>query len=113
MTALILTTLLCGAFALPAQTPPAEDTERALRAQIDLLLQPSPVFELAYAWLDANQPTPSERLHVVHRDCRNGTMNSHMLKALKATDHPQITFRMDSYDLAPAGAGMAGTLRVQ
>lgn len=44
-------------------------------------------------------------------DCNNGTMNSHMLKALKATDHPQITFRMDSYDLAPAGAGMVGTLR--
>lgn len=44
-------------------------------------------------------------------DCGNGTMNSHMLKALKATDNPEITFRMQSYDLAPAGAGMAGTLR--
>lgn len=44
-------------------------------------------------------------------DCGNGTMNSHMLKALKATEHPQITFRMESYDLVTAGAGMAGTLQ--
>ena len=44
-------------------------------------------------------------------DCRNGTMNSHMLKALKATENPQIVFRMQSYDLAAAGAGMAGTLQ--
>ena len=45
-----------------------------VRAQIDLLLQPSPVFELTYAWLEEHQPTPSERLHVVHRDCRNGNI---------------------------------------
>ena len=44
-------------------------------------------------------------------DCGNGTMNSHMLKALKAAENPQITFRMTSYDLVPAGAGMQGTLR--
>src|SRR5688500_5749503 len=40
-------------------------------------------------------------------------MNSHMLEALKATENPEITFRMESYDLAAAGAGMAGTLRGQ
>ena len=44
-----------------------------VRAQIDLLLQPSPVFELAYAWLDAHRPS-SERVTVVHRDCRNGNI---------------------------------------
>ncbi len=45
-----------------------------VRMQIDLLLQPSPVFELTYAWLEANAPTPSEQLRVVHRDCRNGNI---------------------------------------
>ena len=44
-----------------------------VRAQLDLLLQPSPVFELAYAWLDRNRPS-SDRLAVVHRDCRNGNI---------------------------------------
>ena len=32
-------------------------------------------------------------------DCANGTMNKHMLKALKAADQPVIAFRLDSYDL--------------
>jgi polyisoprenoid-binding protein YceI len=33
-------------------------------------------------------------------DCRNGTMNGHMLKAIKATEHPTITFTLASYELA-------------
>ena len=33
-------------------------------------------------------------------DCRNGTMNGHMLKAIKASEHPTITFSLGSYDLA-------------
>ena len=45
-----------------------------VRTQLDNLLQPSPAFELAYAWLDANQPTPGERLTIAHRDCRNGNI---------------------------------------
>jgi aminoglycoside phosphotransferase (APT) family kinase protein len=45
-----------------------------IRGQLDLLLQPSPVFELAYAWLDSHRPVPGERLTVVHRDCRNGNI---------------------------------------
>jgi polyisoprenoid-binding protein YceI len=32
-------------------------------------------------------------------DCANGTMNGHMLKALKAKDHPLIVFQVGSYDL--------------
>jgi aminoglycoside phosphotransferase (APT) family kinase protein len=44
-----------------------------VRAQIDLLMQPSPVFELAYAWLDSHRPD-SARVAVVHRDCRNGNI---------------------------------------
>ena len=42
-------------------------------------------------------------------DCRNGTMNEHMLKALKAKDNPTITFRIGSYDVAKAGDGIDGT----
>ncbi|HUF25672.1 MAG TPA: YceI family protein [Gemmatimonadaceae bacterium] len=49
---------------------------------------------------------PAEEL-----DCRNGTMNNHMFKALKSKEHPTIEFRLESYDLAPAGAGISGTLR--
>lgn len=39
-------------------------------------------------------------------DCRNGTMNGHMLKAIKATEHPTITFRLSSYELAQASDSM-------
>ena len=37
-------------------------------------------------------------------DCGNGTMNSHMRKALKATDHAGIRFRLDEYTVQAAGA---------
>jgi polyisoprenoid-binding protein YceI len=39
-------------------------------------------------------------------DCRNDTMNSHMLKALKAKDHATITFRVSTYDLTRAEPGV-------
>ena len=38
---------------------------------------------------------PAEKL-----DCRNGTMNEHMRKALKAKEFPTVVFRAESYDLA-------------
>ena len=38
---------------------------------------------------------PAEKL-----DCRNGTMNEHMRKALKAKEFPTVVFRAASYDLA-------------
>ncbi len=44
-----------------------------VRALMDLLIQPSPVFELTYAWLDTHRPV-SNRVAVVHRDCRNGNI---------------------------------------
>ena len=47
---------------------------------------------------------PANRL-----DCGNGTMNDHMLKALKAKDHPEIVFRLSSYDVAKAAAGVEGS----
>ena len=42
-------------------------------------------------------------------DCRNGTMNEHMLKALKAKENPTIGFRVDSYQLAKGAGGVDGT----
>lgn len=54
------------------------------------------------------------KIEAAKLDCRNGTMNGHMLKAIKATEHPTITFRLSSYDITPAEAGpsiaMKGTL---
>jgi polyisoprenoid-binding protein YceI len=44
-------------------------------------------------------------------DCANGTMNEHMLKALKAKDNPTITFEIESYDLSKDVDGQHGTLK--
>lgn len=44
-------------------------------------------------------------------DCKNGTMNEHMRKALKAKENPTITFRISSYDLAKVGDGVNGTAK--
>lgn len=43
-------------------------------------------------------------------ECGNGTMNSHMLKALKAKEHQAIAFTLASYEMAPAGEAMQGQL---
>jgi polyisoprenoid-binding protein YceI len=48
---------------------------------------------------------PAEKL-----DCRNGTMNEHMRKAIRANEFPTIVFRASSYDLAGANDGVAVTL---
>jgi len=48
---------------------------------------------------------PAEKM-----DCGNGTMNEHMLKALKAKDAPDIVFKLAGYDVAKGGAGVQGTL---
>jgi len=42
-------------------------------------------------------------------DCRNGTMNEHMLKALKAEQFPTIAFKVSSYDVAKADTSLKGT----
>ena len=46
-------------------------------------------------------------------DCKNGTMNEHMRKALKAKDAPVIAFTVTSYDVAKGASGVAGTLNGQ
>lgn len=44
-------------------------------------------------------------------DCQNGTMNEHMLRALKASEHPEIAFRLATYELAGNGDPTRVTLR--
>jgi polyisoprenoid-binding protein YceI len=36
---------------------------------------------------------------VADLDCRNGTMNDHMRKALKAEDHPGIAYRLTAHEI--------------
>jgi len=43
-------------------------------------------------------------------ECGNGTMNEHMLKALKAKDAPTIEFKLNAYDVAKGGQGVQGTM---
>ena len=43
-------------------------------------------------------------------DCGNGTMNEHMLKALKAKDNPTISFRLSSYKTSKTGDAVTGDL---
>lgn len=44
-------------------------------------------------------------------DCNNGTMNDHMKKALEATDHPAIEFKLESYSLIKAADSVTITLK--
>ena len=46
-------------------------------------------------------------------DCKNGTMNEHMLKALKAKTSPDIVFSLASYDLAREADALRITLTGQ
>jgi polyisoprenoid-binding protein YceI len=41
-------------------------------------------------------------------DCRNGTMNEHMRKALKVKEHPTIGFRVTTYEVGKGSAGAVG-----
>jgi aminoglycoside phosphotransferase (APT) family kinase protein len=50
----------------------AADQVAALRAVLDSLDQPQPVFELALSWLDRRRPAPTGRPLLVHGDFRTG-----------------------------------------
>lgn len=43
-------------------------------------------------------------------DCRNGTMNGHMLKALKAAEFPTISWTLATYAVQPGTSGVQITL---
>jgi polyisoprenoid-binding protein YceI len=45
-------------------------------------------------------------------DCRNGTMNEHMRKALKADENPQIKWRMTSYQVEGTSVSIQGFLTI-
>ena len=49
---------------------------------------------------------PAEKL-----ECGNGTMNSHMRKALKLDDNATIDFKLSSYDVSKGAEGSSGTLK--
>jgi len=48
---------------------------------------------------------PAEKL-----DCRNGTMNEHMRKAIKLSEFKSIEFRLADYDVARNTDGISGTI---
>ena len=50
------------------------------------------------------------RVPATKLDCGNGTMNEHMLKALKAKEHGTIVFRVASYEVGKGAAGVTGKL---
>ncbi len=50
------------------------------------------------------------RVPAAKLDCRNGKMNDHMRKALKAAENPVITYEVSSYELVKADVGMQATL---
>jgi polyisoprenoid-binding protein YceI len=50
------------------------------------------------------------RVNTERLDCKNGTMNEHMLKALKAKTNPTIVFKLASYDLAKQADAVRVTL---
>ena len=43
-------------------------------------------------------------------ECGNGTMNSHMLEALKEKEHTEISFKLVSYELVKGDSAEKGTL---
>jgi len=49
---------------------------------------------------------------VASLDCGNGTMNSHMKKALKADGSPQIFWKMSSYSVTGTDVTMKGRLSI-
>jgi polyisoprenoid-binding protein YceI len=62
--------------------------------------------------LAAGHPALSATLTVpaAQLDCNNGTMNDHMRDALKMKDHPDITFRVDSFTTAKGDSGVVASV---
>jgi polyisoprenoid-binding protein YceI len=50
------------------------------------------------------------RIPAARLDCRNGTMNEHMYKAIRAAEHGEIVFKLASYDVSAADGAVRGTL---
>ncbi|HYV99118.1 MAG TPA: YceI family protein [Gemmatimonadaceae bacterium] len=46
-------------------------------------------------------------------DCNNGTMNEHMMKAIKGKEFADIVFKLDSYDVAAIATGAKAAIKGQ
>lgn len=75
-----------------------------------------PTFDAAVEAVSANAPaailagekavrTVSLTVPAGRINCGNGTMNEHMAKALKSSEHQSIDFRLSTYDLTADAAG--------
>jgi len=61
----------------------------------------------------ATVPRAEISIPVASLDCRNGTMNGHMRKALKAEQNPTIRLRATGVQVSPAGAAkISGDLTI-
>ncbi|HEX8361445.1 MAG TPA: YceI family protein [Longimicrobium sp.] len=61
----------------------------------------------------ASVPRAEVSIPVASLDCRNGTMNGHMRKALKAEQNPTIRLRASSVQVSAAGAArISGDLTI-
>lgn len=58
----------------PLENTPSANALTSLREQMDELLQPAPVFELGFRWLERNQPDPPPAHTMVHGDVRTGNI---------------------------------------
>ena len=81
-------------------------TSTALEARVE-----SSVAGAVSAVLAGTKAVESAELTVLAAslDCKNAKMNDHMLKALKAKEHPTIGFRISSYEVAKGAGGADGT----
>ena len=81
-------------------------TSKALQATVDASADAVRAVLAGEKAVEAVQLTVPEK----SLDCGNGTMNGHMLEALKEKEHADIGFKLVSYELAAADSGRAGTL---
>jgi polyisoprenoid-binding protein YceI len=75
---------------------------------IDVLSVPGAVAVIAAG--EKGVTSVAVRVPAAQLDCKNGKMNSHMQKALKSAESPEIAFDLTSYELAAVATGVKVTL---
>lgn len=91
-------------------------TCRAARVDGSVATQPGST-SLAIADLEKTVRSAEVSVAVAGLECGNGTMNAHLRNALRSDTSPRISYRISSYDVAPAGAAagkvkLNGTLEI-
>lgn len=124
---LVGTVLLTGSAAVPFQLQPESrlwvegtSTVRSFTCEAtDLRGDVAPAAgatSLAIADLERSVASATVTTSVSGLDCGNGTMNGHLRRALKAPEHPTITFNLGDHRVAGAGTQadvtMTGRLRI-